>query len=223
LAQPTATQHPRALQTVRHCSHDAPLQHQSADLISSMSPPNLIHKALQRPSGSTIIPITSTDSILYFVGALCMAWSGTSPHCTRKGCPKCLQHTTTLYLRIIFPTWLLAKALIGSISYAQKQGLSFHNLRFPSVRPSSAEIFELVSLGDIAGMRRAFQNGSASVWDVDTDGNGLLWVSLRILIARALLELNQSNTVRPHSLQRAHDSLLPLPHLLRHRPPHRRL
>ncbi|ORY09333.1 hypothetical protein BCR34DRAFT_375241 [Clohesyomyces aquaticus] len=177
MAQPSEKNTPRTTQATKQSSQTETSKSQHQQISRKRSIVLEAQQALQHSRDLRITHPVPTESLLYFLGALCMAWSGSSPHCTRKNCPKCLQHTTTLLLRVFLPSWLLAKALIGSISYTQSRGLSLH-LRFPSVRPSGAEIFELVSLGDLAGIQYAFKTGTASVWDVDLDGNGLLWYAL---------------------------------------------
>ena len=41
-------------------------------------------------------------------------------------------------------------------------------LRAPRVFPDSARIFQLAKLGDVVGMTTLFEQGLASVYDVDT-------------------------------------------------------
>ncbi|KAF2108953.1 hypothetical protein BDV96DRAFT_624663 [Lophiotrema nucula] len=122
--------------------------------------------------------IVYTDSLLYLLGILLIACSGVNPHCRNPRCNKC-QQDTVYYFSYVFPTWVLAKALIGTLQYSQTQGLRLRNVHIPNVRRTTDKIFTLVMRGDLRGIREEFyEKRSASPFDVDSRGNTLLWYAI---------------------------------------------
>ena len=129
-----------------------------------------------------------TDSLLYLLGTLLIGFSGVSIHCKSPNCKRCRQ-VTIFYFHCIFPSWILARALIGTLQYSQTQGLTLRNVHLPNVRPTTDKIFTLVMRGNLKRIREEFyEKRSASPFDVDSRGNTLLWVSTRLSAQRLNLE-----------------------------------
>lgn len=127
------------------------------------------------------IPTTnSTNSFMYFLGALLISLSSTKSHGSNPAWTICQQHTVIYYFNIFLPAWLTARAIVGSILCDPCKGLELRHLRFPCVRPLTDPIFTYVMKGDMDHIIAAFTSRPpmASPWDVDPDGHSILWVCL---------------------------------------------
>ncbi|KAF2740356.1 hypothetical protein EJ04DRAFT_197066 [Polyplosphaeria fusca] len=135
---------------------------------------------LDRSSPSDDRVAAPTDSILYFLGVLLISISGTHPRCdcSITRCRQCQQSNVSYTFHISLPMWLFTRLIVGSLLFNRTTGLSLRYLRFPNTRCSTDSIFRLVQLGRLDDIHAAFDSGDASPWDVDEDGNTLLWVHL---------------------------------------------
>lgn len=88
------------------------------------------------------------------------------------GCKRRSKSTTIITYR--FPKWLTNSAIHFSLA---SSALSTQcNLTTLRIIPDSAEIFGAVSTGDLVGIQRLFQEGRASIYDVDERNWTLLHV-----------------------------------------------
>ena len=105
--------------------------------------------------------------------------------------PSCRHHSRMFTYSYAFPQWLWNRILLAHLAYSQNRGLDLC-LRLLRVRPSNSHIISLFRGyaqldGDItAEVKRLFDNGEASVLDVDENGTSVLCVRLLYNDASAL-------------------------------------
>jgi hypothetical protein len=120
-------------------------------------------------------------------GQLLMGFSVHSwlrPRCTAPSCKRSSKSIVRLSYK--FPAWWLSRAISLS-SQSQGPGLVIH---LPYVRPSDADVFEMVAHGRLESIKHAFTSGTASIYDVEnTGGHTLLHVSSFQCISSRLLTL----------------------------------
>ena len=115
------------------------------------------------------------------LGVLCVEYCTspwTIPTCNS---PSCRQNSKKLTYIYAFPQWLWNRVLLAHVAYSQSRGpeLCFRMLR---VRSTSSDIFRLFrgphQTDEIimTGVRRLFDNGEASVLDIDENGASVLRV-----------------------------------------------
>ena len=120
------------------------------------------------------------DNVL---GSLCLGYY-TSPWAARTcNSPFCRLRAQKFTYIHAFPQWLSNRILLAHLAYSQSRGpeLCFRMLR---VRPTNSDIFRLFGgprQADeiiMTGVKRLFDNGEASVLDVDEGGASVLRVRL---------------------------------------------
>lgn len=107
------------------------------------------------------------------------------PFCKPHPCSvsTCLgSNTSTARLDYYFPTWLMYRAL-SVVGRWTLSGLatSWH-LRMPRAVPDDSLILHAVNSGNRHSIANLIQAGEASLYDVDTEGDSLLWVSCLLLL-----------------------------------------
>jgi len=88
---------------------------------------------------------------------------------TEKFChvPSCARQSSPLaQIRYFFPSWLLLRMICATIA-ARSPNMYEVTIRAPRVVPDSSEIFCCAAGGNVQEMTMLFQNGIASVYDID--------------------------------------------------------
>lgn len=81
--------------------------------------------------------------------------------------PSCAQQSSPLaQIRYFFPSWLLLRMVCATIA-ARSPNMYEVTIRAPRVVPDSSEIFCCAASGNVQEMKMLFQNGVASVYDID--------------------------------------------------------
>ena len=84
---------------------------------------------------------------------------------------------TAWAVRLQFPSWLSSTVVHLQATRAQ-MGWQM-NLDPICIRSREADIFRAAGNGNLKWIQELFESGQASPFDVDTDGKGIFWVSLR--------------------------------------------
>ena len=123
----------------------------------------------------------SPRALDHFLGALFLGYSGCPVQkCTEQTCKARSDYRA--HVKYYFPSWFLERML--SCVYTISNELSM-SLVVRRVRPASAEIFRLIALDDINGLRQLFTNGSASPNDLlYPTGTSALLVSIISIVVR---------------------------------------
>ena len=100
------------------------------------------------------------------LGTLFLGYAGfpyVTPQCDNE---KCIQRLSlTGLITYLFPSWLLARAVVLASRLSSTNGLEF-SLRIPRVISATAPIWNFCQVGDIDGVKGLFQQGLASPLDV---------------------------------------------------------
>lgn len=76
-----------------------------------------------------------------------------------------------------FPPWLLSRALSISGQWSLSGLATSWHLRMPMVVSDNSLIFHVVNSGNKQVIANLIHSGEASLYDIDTSGDSLLWVS----------------------------------------------
>lgn len=131
---------------------------------------------------SRVQPLTWASVI---VGSLFIGYNGvTFPFLKKVECSerKCERKEKGLVkVKYFFPTWIpFASRMVSLLHSWSKLDGSHIQVKFPRVVPASSEIFILAQKGHVEGIRRLFQEGKASVYDIsDSEGRSALHVCLK--------------------------------------------
>ena len=112
-----------------------------------------------------------------FFGSLFVGYVGL-PYITPKCDDRlCAQRTSPLILATyVFPSWLLAKAILATLKYTYRVGPEF-NVRVAPIVPHDSAILHLCKNGDPEGVKSLLRQGLASPYDASSlDGNTPLTV-----------------------------------------------
>ena len=86
------------------------------------------------------------------------------------------QSTFKTYVHYLFPSWVLAKALILTLASGFLDKISV-SLTVRRIVSPAAEIFRLTRIDDVDGLKRLFSKGLASPNDSTSDGQLALTVN----------------------------------------------
>ena len=104
----------------------------------------------------------SPQALDHFLGALVFGYSGRPlQNCTEKSCKN--KTDFRAHVDYYFPSWFLRRMLSCVYTLSNEPSVS---LTMRRVVPASAEIFRLILLDDVDGLRRLFASGSASPNDL---------------------------------------------------------
>lgn len=125
------------------------------------------------------ITLSSPSALSQLLGTLFISSRGTllpysyPPPCTERLCRPQRDSKRTLTYR--FPQWLVSKAVTVALTSSLSGGpqLQLHTLQ---VRPASADVFRLISAGDLLGLQSLFSKGQAGIYDIDDRG----WTTLHV-------------------------------------------
>jgi hypothetical protein len=107
--------------------------------------------------------------------------TGKQSSCNETTCKRRSKSTTAIAYR--FPGWLTSSAIhFTLVSSALSTQSKLTSLR---VVPNSSAIFGAVSAGDLSGVQKLFQEGRASIYDVDERNWTLLHVRVQSLLRLA--------------------------------------
>ena len=122
-----------------------------------------------------------TPSILHhLVGSLFVGYTGfpgMTPNCNERSCSR--QTKVAGQFSYYFPTWLLARVFMGNITPAPEM-----LLRVGNVIPSRSSVFHHAMLGSVDGIKKLFDQGLASPFDVAESGSSVLHVSQACCLLR---------------------------------------
>jgi hypothetical protein len=113
-----------------------------------------------------------------FIGSLFIGYSGVpivTPQCNEKQCKK--RSTSRIILSYQFPSWFWERSLFTSFMTAALPGPEML-IRVTNTIPYACETYQHCLDGNVLGMRRLFEIGRASPFDLDPDGVSLLHVSI---------------------------------------------
>lgn len=119
-----------------------------------------------------VLNLKSLQILSSSVGAISIKMGAERSRCSESSCKRRNTSTTTITYRL--SKWLANSAI--HISLASSALSVQSNLTTLRVIPDSAAIFGAVSVGDVSSMQRLFQEGKASVHDIDEHGWTLLHV-----------------------------------------------
>ena len=109
------------------------------------------------------IQLYSPASSSRVAGALAVDGDLTRAPCNEKMCNR--RQSSALRVTYRSPSWLMARVFTMTVTFVLgNPQLSLQTMR---VLPRRAEIFRLVCINDLQGMKRMFADGTASVYDVD--------------------------------------------------------
>jgi hypothetical protein len=115
-----------------------------------------------------------------FIGSLFMGYSGvpgiTQP-CNETQCKR--RSSTRFILSYQFPEWFWTRALFASFVKSTMFGPEML-LRVQTTIPWASETYNFCVDGNVKGLQRLFEEGSASPFDVDPRGTSLLHVKLSL-------------------------------------------
>ena len=137
----------------------------------------------------TLKTFRSPSLLKQVVGILFVGYSGSpirmgSPQrCTEAKCLSRIAFQTNV--SYIFPSWLLAKALILGLT-AQSVGEISISLKVQRIVPNGSEVFRLTSSNDVDGLKNMFRKGLASPHDVALGNQDTLTVRSSYLISYIL-------------------------------------
>ena len=114
----------------------------------------------------------------HIIGDLFVGYSGypnrkTSQQCTEENCFS--RFTFRVYVRYIFPSWFLAKAIVLGLMTQSLSEVSI-SLKVQRIIPTGSELFRLAMLNDRDGIKALFSKGLASPNDLDHNGANALYV-----------------------------------------------
>ena len=111
------------------------------------------------------------------LGILSVGYSGcpiqTFQRCTELSCVSI--STFKVYVHYVFPAWFLSKALTTALNGIEG-GTINAALTVRRIVPRGADIFRLVQIGDVDGIKELFRSGLASPNDSEPTGFTLLRV-----------------------------------------------
>jgi hypothetical protein len=113
-----------------------------------------------------------------FIGSLFIGYSGVpivTPPCNEKQCKK--RSTSRIILSYQFPSWFWERSLFTSFMSAALSGPEML-IRVTNTIPYACETYQHCVDGNVLGLRRLFEIGKASPFDLDPDGVSLLNVSI---------------------------------------------
>ena len=132
------------------------------------------HKSRRSTSPLLVQRAIGTIFLGYFGCPLSIFW-----RCTESSCQG--QQAFQISVIYLFPSWFFARLL--AVTFLKRYGTELHvSLKVQRVVPTGAEVFRLVRLDDVTGLKRLFSKGLASLNDVeDLTGNGALFVGPSLL------------------------------------------
>jgi hypothetical protein len=116
-----------------------------------------------------------------FIGSLFIGYSGVpmvTPQCDEKQCRK--RSTSRIILSYQFPEWFWERSLFTSFMTASLSGPEML-IRVSNTIPYACETYQHCIDGNAPGLRRLFEVGKASPFDLDPEGFSLLHVSKLII------------------------------------------
>jgi len=131
-----------------------------------------------------------------FVGSLFVGYSGMpamTESCNEKQCRK--RSSSRIIVSYQFPEWFWTRSFLASFMTAGFAGPEML-IRLSNTIPFASETYQHCLGGNILGLKRLFEMGSASPFDLDPDGLSLLRVSVSFIS----MNVADFNTQRTHSL-----------------------
>jgi hypothetical protein len=121
-----------------------------------------------------------------FIGSLFIGYTGVpvvTPPCNEKQCKK--RSTSRIIVSYQFPGWFWERSLFTSFMTAALSGPEML-IRVTNTIPFACETYQHCLDGNVPGLRRLFELGKASPFDLDPAGISLLHVSVET-VSRGLL------------------------------------
>ena len=132
------------------------------------------------------------------IGTLFVGYSGypvgALQRCTEASCIS--QSTFRGYVHYIFPSWFLIKALTITLMSIFLDEISV-SLVTRRIIPGGAEIFRLISLDDVEGIKNLFAMGSASPNDSYVDGLTIMNVCMMLNLFTYFMRMGSSTLFLP--------------------------
>ena len=127
-----------------------------------------------------------------FIGTLFLGYLGLPRLAEACDNARCSQRSNPSVLIVyFFPAWLLARAMIilMNFSLASRPELL---IRVPRVLDANASIFQYSHAGDVNGIKRLFERGLSSPFDVDVNGCNALMVCICAFRHRILIHVTNA-------------------------------
>ena len=117
-----------------------------------------------------------------FIGTLFLGYFGLPKLAKACDNAQCSQRSNPSVLIVyFFPTWLLARAMIILMKFSLTSRPELL-IRVPRVLDANASIFHYSDAGDVNGIKRLFERGLSSPFDVDNTGYSALMVCIRAFL-----------------------------------------
>ena len=124
--------------------------------------------------------VRTPEVVSGFLGSLFIGYSGVpvlTQSCSEKQCRR--RSTLRVVASYQFPQWIWGRALFAAFATTRMTGPEML-IRVQNKIPYASETYQFCLNGRVSSLKRLFDGGLASPFDVDVDGMSLLHVSFNI-------------------------------------------